>query len=74
MNVAVTAARLGAPTAFVGRTRPRVRRSLWGHLTDAGVHLDAAERGPESTARAVVEHDPSRFHFEGERDRRQLLG
>jgi fructokinase len=68
MNVAVTAARLGAPTAFVGRiSTDDYGDLLWRHLTDAGVHLEAAERGPEPTARARVEHVPTPvFHFDGE--------
>jgi sugar/nucleoside kinase (ribokinase family) len=68
MNVAVTAARLGAPTAFVGRiSTDGFGDLLWRHLTDAGVHLEAAERGPEPTARALVQHDPTPvFHFDGD--------
>ena len=68
MNVAVTAARLGAPTAFVGRiSTDGYGDLLWRHLADAGVDLGAAERGPEPTARAVVEHGPAPvFHFDGE--------
>jgi fructokinase len=68
MNVAVTAARLGAPTAFVGRiSTDGYGDLLWRHLTDAGVHLGAAERGPEPTALALVEHVPTPlFHFDGE--------
>ena len=68
MNVAVTAARLGAPTAFVGRiSTDDFGDLLWRHLTDAGVHLEAAERRPEPTARALVEHEPTPvFHFDGE--------
>jgi fructokinase len=67
MNVAVTAARLGAPAAFVGRVSTDAYGDLiWAHLTEAGVHLEAAERGPEPTARAIVEHAPTpRFRFEG---------
>ena len=68
MNVAVTAARLGAPTAFVGRiSTDGYGDHLWRHLLDAGVDLAAAERGPEPTARALVEHGPPPvFHFDGE--------
>ena len=68
MNVAVTVARLGVPAAFVGRmSTDAYGDQLWQHLSDAGVHLEAAERGPEATALAVVEHDPTpRFRFEGE--------
>ncbi len=40
---------------------------MWEHLRSSGVRLDAAERGPEPTARAVVEHVPTpRFRFEGD--------
>jgi fructokinase len=68
MNVAVTAARLGAPAAFVGRvSTDDFGDLLWEHLRSSGVRLDAAERGPEPTARAVVEHVPTpRFRFEGD--------
>ena len=68
MNVAVTAARLGAPTAFVGRiSTDGYGDLLWQHLAEAGVDLGAAERGPEPTARALVEHVPTPvFHFDGE--------
>jgi fructokinase len=68
MNVAVTAARLGAPTAFVGRvSTDEYGEMLWEHLRSSGVRLDAAERGPEPTARAVVEQVPTpRFRFEGD--------
>jgi fructokinase len=68
MNVAVTAARLGVPSAFVGRiSTDGYGDLLWRHLEDAGVHLEAAERGPEPTARALVEHVPTPvFHFDGD--------
>jgi len=68
MNVAVTAARLGAPTAFVGRISTDDHgQLLWRHLLESGVDLDAAERGPEPTATARVEHTPTPvFHFDGE--------
>ena len=68
MNVAVTAARLGVPSAFVGRvSTDEYGDLLWQHLTDSGVHLEAAERGPEPTARAIVEHVPTpRFRFVGD--------
>jgi fructokinase len=45
MNAAVTAARLGAPTAFVGHiSTDGYGDLLWRHLTDAGVHLGVAGR------------------------------
>ncbi len=68
MNVAVAAARLGAPAAFLGRvsTDPAGDR-IWAHLEANGVDLRAAQRGPERTARAIVEHTPRlAFRFEGE--------
>ena len=68
MNVAVAAARLEAPAAFLGRvsTDPH-GEMIWAHLLDNGVDLMVAERGSEPTARAIVEHVPQlRFRFEGE--------
>jgi fructokinase len=68
MNVAVTAARLGAPAAFAGRVSTDAFGDLlWDHLGRSGVHLECAERGPEPTARAIVEHAPGPvFRFEGD--------
>lgn len=68
MNVAVAAARLGAPAAFVGRvSTDHFGYLIWRHLLDNGVDLRAAQRGPEPTARAIVEHVPELvFRFEGE--------
>lgn len=68
MNAAVAAARLGPPTAFVGRVSTDVDGDrIWAHLQASGVVLDAAQRGPEPTARAVVELKPGPvFRFEGE--------
>lgn len=68
MNAAVAAARLGAPTAFVGRVSTDAHgAAIWAHLEASGVVLAAAQRGPEPTARAVVELDPGpMFRFEGE--------
>lgn len=68
MNAAITAARLGAPTAFVGRiSTDRYGEMIWSHLEDSEVILGAAERGPEPTARAEVFVDPvQRFEFHGE--------
>lgn len=68
MNAAVAAARLGAPTAFVGRISTDANGDrIWNHLVDSGVDLRAAQRGPEPTARAVVRTKPvQEFRFEGE--------
>lgn len=67
MNVAVAAARLGAPAAFVGRvSTDAYGETIWHHLADNGVDVRAAERGPEPTARAIVETEPTlSFRFEG---------
>lgn len=68
MNVAVAAARLGAPSAFVGRlSTDEHGRRIRAHLLASGVDLGAVETGPEPTATARVEHTPSVvFHFSGE--------
>lgn len=68
MNAAIAAARLGVPTAFVGRVSTDPSGDLiWAHLNDSNVILDAAQRGPEPTARAVVVTKPVQsFRFEGE--------
>lgn len=68
MNVAVAAARMGAPSAFVGRVSTDEHGQLvWNHLLTNGVDLRACERGDEPTARAVVRHIPHlTFEFEGD--------
>jgi fructokinase len=68
MNAAITAARLGSPTAFVGRVSTDAHgERIWAHLAASGVLLDGAQRGDEPTARAIVETDPiQRFTFEGD--------
>ncbi|MEL7210093.1 MAG: PfkB family carbohydrate kinase [Actinomycetota bacterium] len=68
MNVAVAAARLGAKAAFVGRVSEDPHGDLiWRHLVDNDVELCAAQRGPEPTARAIVdETDGLSFRFEGD--------
>ncbi len=68
MNAAVAAARLGAPTAFVGRISTDTNGdAIRAHLEASGVDLRAAQFGPEPTARAVVETEPVQsFRFEGE--------
>lgn len=68
MNAAVAAARLGVPTAFVGRVSTDADGDrIWAHLRESDVNLAAAQRGPEPTARAVVELRPGPvFRFEGD--------
>lgn len=68
MNAAVAAARLGVPTAFVGRISTDANGELiWQHLEASGVDLRAAERGPEPTVRAIVTVRPVQsFRFEGD--------
>lgn len=67
MNVAVAAARLGVPTAFLGRvSTDEYGRLIWTFLEESGVDLRVAERGSEPTCRAVVEGDPPTFTFHGD--------
>jgi fructokinase len=68
MNAAIAAARLGQPTAFVGRvSTDEDGHSIWSHLEASNVVLAAAQRGPEPTARAIVETEPVQsFRFEGD--------
>ena len=68
MNAAIAAARLGAPTAFVGRiSTDRHGQAIVAHLEASGVDLSAAQRGDEPTARAIVTTEPVQaFRFEGE--------
>lgn len=68
MNVAIAAARLGGPSAFVGRvSTDGYGELIWRHLEVNGVDLRACERGEEPTARAVVRHVPHLvFEFEGD--------
>ena len=75
MNVAVAAARLGVPAAFVGRvSTDSYGEMIWSHLQDNGVDLRACQRGAEPTARAIVEHAPGlRFRFEGDRTADTML-
>ena len=67
MNVAIAAARLEVPAAFVGRVSTDPHGELiWAHLRRNGVDTGACQRGVETTARAIVEHTPKlRFRFEG---------
>lgn len=68
MNVAIAAARLGVPAAFLGRISTDSDGELiWRYLLENGVDVRACERGDEHTARAIVEHTPKTvFRFEGE--------
>lgn len=68
MNVAVAAARLGAPTAFVGRVSvDSLGQLLMKHMVDSGVDVSLVERGPEPTAKAIVSLYPSpSFEFDAE--------
>ena len=67
MNVAVAAARLGAPAAFVGGVSTDAHgEMIWAHLVANGVRTAAVQRSAHPTARAVVEHHPQLvFRFEG---------
>ena len=67
MNVAVAAARLGTPTAFLGGlSSDDYGDMLWEHLADNGVDTTLSQRHDAPTARAIVEHVPElRFRFEG---------
>ena len=67
MNVAIAAARLGVPAAFVGRVSTDFHgRLIWNHLQRNEVDTRACQRGAEPTARAIVERSPRlSFRFEG---------
>ena len=75
MNVAVACARLGVPTAFVGRISTDAHgERIWAFLKSNQVDVRACQRGPEPTARAVVEHTPRlSFRFEGDATADTLL-
>jgi fructokinase len=61
MNVAVAAARLGTPTAFLTRiSTDAFGTRLATHVSEAGVDLRLAERGDEPTSLAVVTLDAER--------------
>lgn len=68
MNAAIAAARLGAPSAFVGRvSADDAGQLIWRHLQRSGVDLRACERGTEPTARAVISLTPHpSFRFQGD--------
>lgn len=67
MNVAVAAARLEAPSAFVGCVSTDANGDLiWRHLVANGVDVRASRRTDAPTARAIIEHTPRLvFRFEG---------
>jgi fructokinase len=68
MNVAIAAARLGAPSAFVGAlSTDEYGDLLNAHLRDNGVDMTLCARNDAPTALAIVEHEPIlRFRFEGD--------
>ena len=68
MNAAIAAARLGAPSAFLGRvSTDGAGQLIWRHLQGSGVDLRACERGAEPTARAIISLTPHpSFRFEGD--------
>ncbi|MDE0321154.1 MAG: carbohydrate kinase [Acidimicrobiaceae bacterium] len=76
MNAAVAAARLGAPSAFVGRVSTDAGGELiWKHLQRNQVNVRASERGPEATARAIINLTPNpSFRFEGSNTADTALG
>ncbi len=67
MNVAVAAARLESPAAFVGCiSTDEYGQLIERHLLDNGVDISACQRSDAPTARAIVEHTPKLvFRFEG---------
>lgn len=75
MNVAIAAARLGAPSAFVGGISNDAHGDmLWSYLGDNDVDTRLCGRFDAPTARAIVEHRPElRFRFEGHRTADTLL-
>jgi len=68
VNVAVAAARLGAPTAYLGRiSTDTYGDMLMRHLEGSGVNTSLVERGHEPTAKAIVTVDPTpSFRFEAD--------
>ncbi len=68
LNVAVAAARLGAPTAYLGRiSLDSYGQMLMEHMKESGVDTRLVERGPEPTAKATVTLDPTpSFRFEAD--------
>lgn len=68
MNVAIAAARLGSPSAFVGGvSTDEYGDMLWSHIEANGVDMSLSRRFDAPTAQAIVEHVPElRFRFHGE--------
>ncbi len=68
MNVSIAAARLKAPSAFVGAISTDTYGELiWNHLTSNNVDVSACQRSDAPTARASIEHKPHLvFTFEGD--------
>lgn len=67
MNTAIAAARLGAPTAFLGRvSTDRYGDLIWNHLIESGVDTRLTQRGDEPTCLAIVDGDPPVFTFQGD--------
>ena len=67
MNAAIACARLGTPTAFLGRvSTDEFGDQIIEHLEASGVELSLVQRGPEPTCRAEVVGDPPVFRFHGE--------
>lgn len=67
LNVALAAARLGTPTAFLGRTSTDTHGdAIRAALERGGVDMRLVEIGSEPTLRAVVDHGPPvSYRFEG---------
>ena len=76
MNVAIAAARLGTPAAFVGAVSTDVYGDqIMEHLAVNGVDTNAVQRSDRPTAKAIVEHTPELvFRFEGEDTADTMLG
>ncbi len=67
MNTAIATARLGVPTAFLGRVSTDPLGDLiWRHLSDSGIDLSLTQRGDEPTCLAIVDGDPPVFTFQGD--------
>lgn len=68
MNVAVAAARLGGPAAFLGRvSNDSFGDMIIGLMEASGVDLRLVQRGVEPTAKAIVEVEPTpSFRFEAD--------
>lgn len=76
MNVAIAAARLGAPAAFVGAvSTDTFGGRIMDHLEANGVNAAAVQTSDQPTALAIVEYNPDLvFRFEGENTADTMLG